>query len=106
MDVLTLYQGSDMLLELEGLSDEASGAILNGATVTCTLKDSAGVNVVGETWPKAMAYVASSDGVYRAALSNTLTVTAGGRYTADILAINAGQRAVWRVDVLCKTRRR
>ncbi len=106
MDVLTLYQGSDMLLELEGLTDEASGAVLNGATVSCTLKDSAGVPLTGETWPKAMPYVASTDGVYRAALPTTLVVTPGGRYTAEILAINAGQRALWRVDVLCKTRRR
>lgn len=106
MDTLTLYKGSDMLLDLEGLTDEASGAVLNGATVSCTLKDTAGVNLVGETWPKAMAYVANTNGVYRAALSNTLVVTVGSRYSAEILAINDGQRAFWTVDVLCKTRRR
>lgn len=106
MDTLTLYKGSDMLLELENLSDEASGAVVNAATVTCTLKDSAGVPLVGETWPKAMPYVASTHGVYRAALSNTLAVTVGARYSAEILAIHNGQRAFWAVDVLCKQRRR
>jgi len=106
MDVLTLYKGSDMLLDLEGLTDEATGVILNAATVTVTLKDSSGVAVVGETWPKAMAYVTSTHGVYRAVLSNTLVVTAGARYTAEITAIYNGQRAFWTVDVLCKTRRR
>ena len=106
MDVLTLYKGSDMLLDLEGLLDEASGAYLNAATVSVTLKNAAGTNLVGETWPKTMAYVAGTNGVYRAALSTSLVVAVGARYTAEISALNDGQRALWTVDVLCKTRRR
>lgn len=106
MDTLTLYKGSDMLLDLEGLTNEATGEYLNAATVSVTLKDSTGTAVSGESWPKTMAYVSDTNGVYRCALTYALSITAGQRYTAEITAVQSGQRAFWTVDVLCKTRRR
>ena len=106
MDILTIYQGSDMALDLEGLTNEDSGAILNDAVVSVTLKTEAGVAVTGETWPKAMPFVANTHGVYRAPLSSTLNLIPGTRYRAEITAIHDGKQAVWSVDVLCKVRRR
>lgn len=106
MDVMTVYRGSDMLLEVEGLTDEASGDIVNTATVSATLKDAAGATVAGETWPKTMPYVANTSGVYRALLPATLVLAANARYTAEITALYNGYKAFWTVDVLCKTRRR
>ena len=100
-----LYFGNDMILEVRGLQNEVTGAYLNSATVTVTLIDKVGAQVAGASWPMSMAYVAASDGVYRATLPYSLSVTRNARYTA-IVDINAGtgQRARFDVPVLCKTR--
>lgn len=106
MDVQTLYVGNDMLLEVADLKDDVTGEHLNAATVTVTLKDSAGVNVTGETWPLALAYVTSSNGVYRATLKDTLSLTANARYVATVIAdAGSGKRAQWELDVVARTRR-
>lgn len=106
MDIQTLYLGSDMLFELAGLRDQATGDYLNAATVTVTLQDSAGVNVTGETWPLAMTYVTSSNGVYRATLKDTLSLTANARYVATVIAdAGSGKRGQWELDVVARTRR-
>mgnify|MGYP000317170640 CR=1 FL=1 len=107
MDTLTLYKGSDMLLEVEGLTDEATGAYLSDASVSATLKNAAGVAVLGQTWPAAMPYVSGTDGLYRVSLVDTLQVTEGQRYKAEITADRGeGKRATWAIDVICKARRR
>lgn len=107
MDVLTLYVGNDMLLEVEGLTDEASGAVVNDAVVSVTLFDAAGNPVGGETWPKTMSFVAATNGIYRATLSNGLGVTANTRYRAHVVAdAGAGRRSSWDIDVVAKSRRR
>jgi hypothetical protein len=107
MDTLTLYHGSDCLLEVEHLQDDATGESLDAATVSVTLKDAAGNPVGGETWPLAMAYVTGTRGVYRCTLADTLGVYAGQRYTAEITAhAGSGRTARWTVDMLCKPRRR
>lgn len=106
MDIQTLYLGSDMLFEMAGLRDQVTGDYLNAATVTVTLKDSAGVNVTGETWPLALAYVTSSNGVYRATLKDTLSLTANARYVATVIAdAGSGKTARWELDVVARTRR-
>jgi hypothetical protein len=107
MDVLTIYAGSDMLLEVEHLSDDADGSSLDAATVRVTLRDAANNPVGGETWPLAMGYVTDSKGCYRATLADTLGVVAGQRYKAIITAdAGPGRKAEWTVDVICKPRRR
>ena len=107
MDVLTLYVGNDMLLEVEGLTDDAAGTWVNDASVTVTLKDAAGNEVGGDTWPKAMAYVTGTDGLYRVTLADTLGITANARYVAHVVADSGpGRRAAWEMDVLAKARRR
>lgn len=106
MDVQTLYLGNDMILEVVSLKDRLTGEAINDATVQVTLKDSAGTNVVGETWPLVLPYVTASNGVYRATLKDTLTVTANARYVATITADNgAGRRGQWETDVVCRKRR-
>lgn len=106
MDVQTLYYGSDMLLEVAGLRDDVTGDYLNTATVTVTLKTATGVNVTGETWPLAMTYVTSSNGVYRATLKDTLSLTANARYVATVSADGgAGKMARWDLDFVCRLRR-
>lgn len=105
MTTEVLLYGNDNVLEIRGLRNEVTGTFLNSATVTVTLKDSAGTNVTGTSWPKALAYVASSDGVYRATLAHDLGLTPAGRYTATIAVDGgAGLVARWDVPCLCKTR--
>lgn len=107
MDVLTLYVGSDMLLEVEGLSDDVTGASVNNASVSVTLYDAAGSEVGGETWPKAMPYVPNTDALYRATMPDTLGLTANERYRAHVVADGGpGRCATWELDLLAKTRRR
>lgn len=106
MDVQTLYVGNDMLLEVAGLRDDVTGDYLNAATVTVTLKTSAGVNVSGQAWPLALAYVTGSNGVYRATLIDTLSLTANSRYVATVIAdAGDGKRAQWDLDFVCRMRR-
>ena len=88
-NVNILYTGNDTVLEVSGLKNEVSGAFLNSAAVTATLVDADGDQVAGETWPKTLVYVESSDGTYRATLPYTMALAAGGRYVAQI-SVNAG----------------
>lgn len=104
--VQILYDNNDMVLEVAGLRNETTGAFLNAASVSATLKDSAGTNVTGQTWPVALTYVPSSDGVYRVGLSNALVLTPSARYVAQIsVDAGAGLRAEWDLDCVCQTRR-
>lgn len=105
-NVATLYVGNDTVLEVKGLKNEVTGAFLNAATVTATLSDSAsGAEVSGQSWPVTLAYVAGSDGDYRATLSYAMSLTANGRYTASITAdAGAGLRAQWSVPCRAQTR--
>lgn len=100
-----LYTGNDTVVEARGVMNEVTGEYLNSATVTCTLLTSAGVEVTGQSWPLAMAYVSSSDGVYRATVPKTVAITANGRYKMQI-DVNAGAGLVgqWTVPCLCRVR--
>ncbi|MCR4300972.1 MAG: hypothetical protein NUV51_05120 [Sulfuricaulis sp.] len=68
---------------------------LNAATVAVTLKDSAGVNITGETWPKTLAYVAGSNGRYRATLSDLIGIVPGQPVKATVTAEQGGLNRVW-----------
>lgn len=106
MDVQTLYADNDMTLEVSSLRDEVTGAYINDATVTVSLADEDAVAVTGETWPLAMSYIASSDGVYRATLKDTLTLAVGARYVATVIAdAGTGRRGQWELDFVCRKRR-
>lgn len=106
MDVQALYYGNDMLLEVAGLQDQATGEYINDATVTVTLEDSADNPVTGESWPLALSYVTASNGVYRATLRDTLALAINGRYVATVIADKGeGKRARWDLDFVCRVRR-
>jgi len=89
-ELVKYYLASDVL-EVTGLRNAVTAAYLNsGVTATVTLVDATGTNVVGGTWPQALAYVAGSNGVYRATLAGaTLTLVPGDWYVAQ-LSIDAG----------------
>lgn len=87
-------------MELDGLQNAADDSYLNAATVSVTIKDSAGVNVTGETWPKTMSYVAASNGKYRATVSDAMAIVPGRAYTAHITAEASGLTGNWQIAML------
>jgi len=100
------YVANDHVLELRNLRDNVSGVFINNATVVVTIKDSAGANVTGETWPKSMPYVAASNGIYRATLDATLGIASGSSYTARITVTTPlGADAYWEFPVRGDTRK-
>jgi hypothetical protein len=104
-----IYVSNDNLLKVNGLRNAlaAAGVYLETATVTVTLVDEQGAAVSGETWPLSLAFVAGSDGNYRATLKDTLSITADKKYKAKITADGGvGLRAYWEIPVLTKIRER
>lgn len=109
-----LYVGNDNLVWLGdpdtlegGLRNAATGEYINSATVGVTLIDSDGVEVDGETWPKSLSYIAASNGMYRAALSDAVELVAGAEYTAKISADGGpGLLGYWELPVKALTRAR
>jgi hypothetical protein len=101
-----LYIGNDHAIELRGLKDEISNDFLNAATVTVTLKDSAGANVSGASWPIAMTFITGTNGVYRATLPDELAIVDGRRYTAVVVADGgANKRGQWNIPCAARLRR-
>ena len=96
----TLYGGNSNLIELNGLKNGATGSYENGAAVNVTLLGEAGDEIVGETWPKTMGYVASTDGDYRTTLKDGLPLVHGQFVTAVIMASVSGLLGKW--EIPCK----
>lgn len=105
MSALKIYISNDNVITLVGLQNALDTAnYLNAAAVTVTLVDSDDVDVVGETWPLTMDYVAASDGNYRATLADTLTLSAG-EYVAQVNAnAGAGLQGYWELPVTVQKR--
>ncbi len=90
---------------LGGLKNSSTGAYLNGATVTLTaIRDAAGATVSGETFPKTMSYVASSNGRYEAVVDKALAIVPGQAYTAVIDVVSGTLDAHWELPLIARTR--
>lgn len=87
---LVLWIGNHMVIEHVGVRNTVTGVYDNAATVAVTLKDSAGVALTGETWPKTMSYVAGSNGVYRATLAATIAAVSGDKLRAHLAVQGSG----------------
>ncbi len=92
-----IYIENDNRLELAELQDVDSGAFVNNATVTATLKDTAGLDVAGQSWPLALAYDGQGRGGYGANLDAALALTHGQQCVVHIDAAVAGVVAHWEV---------
>jgi len=57
---------------------------VNDAAVTVTIFDSDGVELVGESWPVTLDFVASSNGVYRKTFSPLVNLIEGDLYDVVI----------------------
>lgn len=85
-----LYIGNDMRVRWDAMTDELTGDYINDATVTFTLKDSAGAAVAGAS-AIPMDYVASSNGRYQEKLSGAIALTDQARYFLEISASSSGR---------------
>lgn len=93
--------GSDNIVRLDKLKDASADAYVNSATVTFTLKDSAGGVVQG---PTAMSYIASSDGRYEGLIQDTLTLTENAAYTLEVTATQGSTVLLRKVSAIAKYR--
>ena len=80
--------------------DPRTLAYINNATVTCTLKDANGVNVVGQSWPLTLVYVSGSNGLYRGILEEELVLVGQAPYFAHI-DVDAGSDVKGFKKLLC-----
>lgn len=98
-----LLVGNDNILEVE-LTDPVTGSYINNATVTAVLLDSSGAQVAGDTWPKTLAYVSASNGIYRGTLEQTLAITPGRTYTRQVTALGNGFTGFWEKPIKARKR--
>lgn len=89
------------------LTDPDTGDVITTATVTCTVVDSNGTPVSGETWPLSMPHVGGVgpsseplDGVYRGYPSYNVDVDEDETCWAQITADVGGVRYYAKVEVL------
>lgn len=78
---------NDNCVSLNSLLNKITGAFVNDATVTVTIKNTAGVDLVTA---QAMPYVASSDGVYRTIIESTVDLGDDG----DVVSVEVNAEAV------------
>lgn len=102
----TAYVANTNVLEVRGLKSAIEDTFINDAIVSVTVKDGEGAAVAGQSWPATMAYVAASDGWYRAIIEDAVEFEAGETYYAFIDA-DAGTDRIghWEFAFIPKTRR-
>lgn len=100
---LVMYQASSNVVEVRRLRNTVTETYLDGtATVTVSLADAAGDDVTGESWPKALDYVAASEGVFRVALAAGIGIVAGQAYEATLHAQLGSLERTMRLPVIVK----
>lgn len=79
----------------DGLYDRVSGAFINDATMTFTLKNSAGSAVSGAS-AVSMTYVSGTNGVYEGVLEDGVSLTDGSTYYLEVTATCSNDRIGFR----------
>ena len=105
MSLEVIAIGSDNLVRLDVLTNASSGAYVNTATVTFTLKDASG-NIFGGQSGVSMPYVAASNGRYEGDLPQGVTVTMapGALFTIEVTAVGGGFTLFRRLSCIAKYR--
>ena len=99
-----MYVDNSHTIRLDGLVD-ASGSYVNDATVTMeSFTDKAGNAVSGVSVPLTMAYVATSNGRYEGALSESLEISRQKVYTATVKAISGSTQGQWTEQIIAVRR--
>ena len=101
---VALYVGNSNVVELQALTNSVTDVVDTGATVTCTIYDSSGTEVTGQSWPAAMAHDAA--GTYRATLDDDIAIIADRAYTVHVDATGTGAEVGhWEVTITAQTRK-
>lgn len=96
-DTQVLFYLNDNLVEVLGLTNAATGAFIDSATVTCSLVDSAGSPVTGAT--NISLITLGSGGDYRGTIPDTASIERSDTYVAQITADGgAGLMGYWEID--------
>jgi hypothetical protein len=103
MSLEVLGIGSSNLVRLDALTNTSTGAYVNSATVTFTLKDASG-SVVSSLSGVSMAYVSSSNGRYEGTIPNTAALTLNALYTLEITTTSGGLVLFRRLSCVAKYR--
>jgi hypothetical protein len=99
LEVLAI--NSDNLVRLDGLTSASTGAYVNNATVTFSLVDASGSNLIANS---TMNFVASSNGRYEGTIPYTTVLTLNAFYTLQITAIGGGFRVYRQIQCVAKYR--
>ena len=91
------------VIELQSLTNGITDVVDVAASVTVTIKDSAGVNVTGQSWPATMAH--NTGGTYQAILDEALVLIPNRMYTAHVDAVGSGSEVGhWELSIKAITR--
>lgn len=95
-----IYIGSDTDVAIKVLKDNRTGAAINDATVTFTVRDSGG-DVVGGLENVAMDYLAASKGHYYGTIPSSTALAEGATYEVAIsIVASSGRDRTVRVDAV------
>jgi len=93
------YKDNDMVIEVADVTDKLTGSFVNDATVTATLKDSLGADVVGITWPQTIDYT-GTPGLYQKQVDKAAVIVDGDAYNLVVdLSTPGGTDAHWEIPV-------
>ena len=103
---MNVWIDNSNLVELNGLKDKSADAYMNTASVRLTLFEPGGVTeVASATWPLALTYVTSSNGIYRGSITNLANFVEGHIYRAVVTAsVSGGLVGKWNVPTKAITR--
>jgi hypothetical protein len=96
MSMQILLTATDHILEVSGLTNGLTGAVIADAEIAVTLRDAQGDTISGATWPITALAVTGIAGSYRALLPATLEVTPRMQIEATIVAdAGPGLQRTW-----------
>ncbi len=99
-----VFVANDNLFLLTGVALSSDDSAVNDAVVNLTVKDSAGVDVVGVVWPVVMAFT-GTDGQYSVTVEEDAEFADKAGYTAFIEAETPGGiTGHWEVPLGASTR--
>jgi len=98
-----IYIDNNNVAELRALTNSVTEVPDTGAAVEVTIKDAAGTEVPGQSWPAVMTHAAAA--TYRVTLDHGLVLVPNGVYTAFVDAIGSGgEVGHWEITVIGRTR--
>jgi hypothetical protein len=102
------YINNDNVVTLAGLKDVCTGAFANSATVTVTVTDKDGNEVLfdntSDSWPRPMPYVTGSNGSYCGTIPVEAQMIPENEYIAVVNAEQSGVRGRWNIFFTAKHR--